>query len=276
MTMEIDWDEAPPAGYRRDARGNLVHEGNVSPVNRRTDEVVEKVHRFGAALSAQIWRYRDHTLSDVYELLDWIAGEYGASARTGQRKGNVTLTSFDGRRRVQLAQADRVAVGPEITAAQALIEECVAEWSERGNLKLRALVDQALVPDAAGTVPISQILRLRRVHIDDPRWRQVQDALSDALRPVGKAEYVRLHVRDAPTDPWRQVPLSLASVRRPEGEPEDAAAVLEARVRSAVAEARHAGMAQADIRAAVGEGARMRAKPRPKPDAEAPDQGEAE
>ena len=251
---KIDWDEGAPAGYRRDAKGNLVHESNVSPVDRETDETVTKVHRFGAALSAQMWRYRDHTLDDVYALIDRIVERYGGKA--GGRKGNVTLTSFDGRRRVTLAQADRIAVGPEIRAAQELIEECIAEWSERGNRKLRALVDQALGPDATGQVPVAHILRLRRVHIDDPRWRQVQHALSDALRPAGKAEYVRLHMRDDPTQPWRQVPLSLASVTRPYDEPESPASLLEIRVRSAVEEARHAGMNQEEIRTSVAEASR--------------------
>lgn len=271
MDGSIDWDEAPPPGYRRNAKGNLVHESNVTPTDKDTDEVVRKVHRFGTALSAQMWRYRMHTLDDVYGLADRIVERYGGKA--GGRRGNITLTSFDGRLRVVLAQADRIAVGPEIRAAQELIEECIEEWSERGNRKLRALVEQALVPDATGQVPVSHILRLRRVHIDDPRWRRVQDALSDALRPAGKAEYVRLHVRATPADPWQQVPLSLAAVRRPEGEPEDAAAILEARVRSAVEEARHAGMGQEAIRAALAEGGRKYRRRQP-PEADAAEASE--
>ena len=250
----IDWNEVPPDGYRRNARGDLVHEANINPVDVETDRTVEKIHRFGAALSAQMWRYRDHTLIDIYALLDRIVETYGGKA--GGRRGNVTLTSFDGRRKVTLAQAERIAVGPEIRAAQAMIEECIEDWSARGNKKLRALVDQALVPDATGQVPVSHILRLRRVHIDDPRWRNVQLALSDALRPAGKAEYIRLHKRDDPTQGWRQVPLSLASVIRPaelrETSPEEQ---LHDRVQSAVEEARHAGLAQTEIRNIIGHAA---------------------
>ena len=241
---EIDWGAAPPKGYWRNSRGDLVHEANIRPLERDMDAVVRKIHAFGGALSAQMWRFRAHTLDDIYGLTARAVEQYGGK-RPGGRKGGVTLATYDGCHRVVLAQADRIGVGPEILAAQALVEECLDEWAAQCNLKLRALVEQSFRPDATGQVSVAQLLRLRRIHIDDPRWRQLQAAIGDALRPEGKAEYIRLYERATPADPWVPVPLHLATVRRPDDDASsDPVEILRRRALAAIDEARHAGLGE--------------------------------
>ena len=244
--MEIDWNAPVPKGYWRDAKGNLVHERNVRPVDRDMDEVTRRIHGFGAPLSEQMWRFRDYTMSDIAEFTNRVVESYGAKLRG--RKGNLQIMTFDGCLKVNLAQAERVAVGPEIVAAQALIEQCVERWAERSSLKLRALVDQAFVAGPDGTVSVTHLLRLRRIEIDDEHWRQAQDAIADALRPAGKAEYIRLYRRDHPGQGWTQVPLHLATVTPP-AEPalRTAPEILARRVRAAIDEARAAGMREGAI-----------------------------
>ena len=243
---DIDWTAPVPNGYWRDAKGNLVHERNVRPVDRDMDEVVRRIQGFGAPLSEQMWRFRSYTIGDIAAFLDRVSDRYGA--KKGGRKGNVQLQTFDGCLRVNLAQAERIAVGPEIVAAQALVESCVERWASGSRRELRALVDQAFVAGEDGTVSVAALLRLRRVEIDDEEWRRAQDAIADALRPAGKAEYIRLYRRATPADPWEPVSLHLATVTRPPepvltGAPE----VLARRVRSAIDEARAAGMKEGAI-----------------------------
>lgn len=263
---DINWSAPPPKGYWRDVKGNLVHERNIKPVDRDMDAVVRRIHGFGVPLSEQMWRFRDYTMSDIAEFLGRVAERYGA--RLGGRKGNLQLITFDGCLRVTLTHADRIAVGPEIEAAQALIEQCVDEWAERSNLKLRALVDQAFVAGPDGTVSVTNLLRLRRVEIDDDAWRRAQDAIADAMRPVGKAEYIRLHARSTPDEEWAQVPLHLATVKRP-ADPaiRTAPEILARRVRSAVDEARAAGMREGEIMETLREAKRREVEPREAEDA---------
>ena len=244
----FDWDEPVPKGYRRNHNGDLVREANVSATDQDMDSVVQTIFGFGRALSAQMFRFRSHTLNDISAFVDRVVSGYGGKFKG--RKGNLSLTSFDGRKRVQIAVAEQISIGPEVEAAQAIVEACIDDWSKRGNLKLRALVDQAFKPDAAGRLSVSQLLRLRRVQIDDARWRQVQDAISDALRPIGKSEYVRLYQRSTPEQPWQQLPLNLATVRRQE-DSATPAEQLKLRLCSALAEARHLGLAETAIKEAL-------------------------
>ena len=250
MTDAADiWSAPIPDGYRRNHRGDLVHERNISDADLDQDGTVARIHQFGRALSAQMARYREHTLGDIMELRERVIGRY--NGKLGGGKGNITLTSFDGCRRVILSQAEHVEVGPEIEAAQALVDECLDEWAERSHLKLRALVTQAFRPASSdGRLSVSRLLGLRRVEIDDDRWRRAQLAIADALRPRTRSEYVRLYRRATPDDAWKQIPLHLATVRSVEdaSAPADQLAL---RVRSAVAEAVRGGMTRGDIRSAV-------------------------
>lgn len=257
--------EAPPKGYRTDGAGNLIREENIPPRALWEDEAVERICWFGDALSRSICRFLDRSLDDIDALRARLLEEYEADpakARLGGKKGNISLHSFDRRRRVVLAVADRVEVGPEIEAAAALIRECLDDWTERCRLELRALVEAAFRADESGRLSVAALLQLRRTEIGDPRWRMVQQAISDAVRPVGTAQYLRIYERDTSADPWRQVPLNLASARRRGGDGGDPREELVRRARRAVEEARHCGLSQADIGEALAEAKRLRAKPK--------------
>ncbi|MCY3689849.1 MAG: DUF3164 family protein [Gammaproteobacteria bacterium] len=249
MTDENDiWSAPVPAGYLRNHKGDLVHARNVSEADRDRDAVVGRIHGFGVALSAQMGRFREHTMGDILELRERVIARYGG--KLGGARGNITLTSFDGCRMVRLQQAEHIEIGPEIEAAQALVDECLEEWAGRSRLELRALVKAAFRPAVEGCVSVTKLLALRRVEIDDDRWRRFQAALADAMRPKSRSEYIRLYERRTPDDGWRQISLHLATVRTVELKP-DAPGQLALRVRSAVAEAMRGGMTRKQIRAAV-------------------------
>lgn len=241
----IDWDAPPPEGYVRNRHGDLIRRENVAPADLRQDALVEHILSFALPLSHQLARFRMRVLEEVDRHRTEILDEYGV--RRGGRAGNIQLISLDGRRRVLVAQADTIAVGPEIEAAHQLILECLDEWCGATEAPLRALVEAAFTPDATGRYSVSQILRLRRVHIDDPRWREAQRAIADALRPAGRVEYVRVQLRDDPRHPWREVPLRISAAEAPPAEADSPAVVLERRIRSAIAAARDDGLREGQI-----------------------------
>ena len=243
---ESIWQEAVPPGYRRNERGDLVRETNISERDRDMDTVVDRIFQYGTDLSRQMGRYRDYTLADIMGFAGRVTAEYGG--RIGGRKGNITLTSFDGCRRVQLAQATFVEAGPEITAVQAIIDECIEDWGRHSSINLRALVDAAFAPGPDGLISVTALVRLRQIEIEDDRWREAQRAIGDALRPRSRAEYIRLYHRDTPDSSWQPVPLDLARVTSPDTPPgSEAPDVLWRRIQSACQHARLAGLKERDI-----------------------------
>src|SRR3546814_2012080 len=113
--------------------------------------------------------FKGHTFEDVNGLQALIAQEYGVTV--GGRKGNITLTSFDGCEKVQVQVADLIEFGPELQAAKALVDECLSEWSADSRVELRALVSRVFNVDKEGQINRAELFMLLRFEIADERWR---------------------------------------------------------------------------------------------------------
>lgn len=203
----IDVDGKP---YLRDAKGNLVPVEAVKPADLLMDETVRKITGFARDLSAQIARFKGHTFEDVNGLQALIAQEYGASV--GGKKGNITLSSFDGCLKVQVQVADLLEFGPELQAAKALIDECLSDWSADSRVELRALVNKVFNVDKEGQINRAELFMLLRVQIADERWVRAMKAISDSIRVIGSRTYVRFYERAAPNAPWNAISIDLAAV----------------------------------------------------------------
>ena len=199
-----------PVGYRPDAKGRLVPETLVRPEDALEDQTTRRILAFGLDLADQVARFRSHTHADVAALLDLFAEKYGGGRRPG-RKGNYSLVSYDGRLKVVVQVQDRQVFGPELQIARQLIDELIAEWSEGSRAEIRALVQHAFQPDAEGRVNREAVFRLRRLEIDDDRWRQATRAIDDSIRVAGSKTYLRLYFRPNADAKWQPVPIDIAS-----------------------------------------------------------------
>lgn len=195
--------------YMADAKGALVPVELVKPQHQIEDEAVRKIMGFARELSAQVARFRGHTMTDLGEFDALLAQHYGGKARGGV-KGNRTYQSFDGLMKVQVQVADLVDFGPELQVAKALIDECLTEWAADARAEIRAVVTRAFDTDKEGRIDRAAIFMLLRLDIEDARWKRAQDAIREAMRVVGSREYVRFYERDRPDGTWRAVTIDMA------------------------------------------------------------------
>lgn len=200
-----------PGGYRRDSKGRLVPERLVKPQELLEDQTVAKILGYADDLEAQISRFRAHTFEDVGAFLDLLGERYGA--KRGGAKGNITLRSYDGTVKVQIAVADSMVFGPELQVAKELIDDCIEAWSEGARDEIKTLVQHAFKTDKEGEVSREAVFALRRVKIDDERWQRAMEAITDSIRIVGSKTYVRFYRRSSPEDRWRPVSIDIASAR---------------------------------------------------------------
>lgn len=195
--------------YMLDAKGALVPLELVKATHLLEDEAVRRIMGFAEALSAQVSRFRLHTLADVSDLLKLFEQEYGVER--GGTKGNVTLKSFDGTLKVQLAIADQVTFGPELQSAKALVDECLIEWAADSRPELRAIVQRAFNTEKEGLVNRSELFGLLRLDIEDERWQRAMKAIKDSIRVDGTKEYVRFYRRPNTTAGWSPVTIDVAA-----------------------------------------------------------------
>lgn len=194
--------------YMADAKGSLVPVELVKPADKLEDEMVRKIMGFARDLSAQVARFRGHTMTDLGEFDALLQQEYGVTK--GGAKGNRTYQTFDGLEKVTVQVADFVDFGPSLQVAKTLVDECLNEWSADAPPELRAIVTRAFNTDKEGQINRSEIFMLMRFDIEDPRWKRAMDAIRDAMRVTGSKQYVRFHERAAVTDAWQAVTIDLA------------------------------------------------------------------
>ena len=194
--------------YLPDAKGAFVPVELVKPQHKLEDETVRKIIGFARSLSAQIARFRGHTMTDLGEFDALLEQEYGG--RRGGAKGNRTYQTFDGLLKVQVQVSDTIDFGPELQIAKGLIDECLNEWSDDARPEIRAVVTRAFNTDKEGQINRAEIFTLLRLDIEDECWRRAQDAIRDAIRVVGSREYVRFYEREHFKGEWRLITIDLA------------------------------------------------------------------
>lgn len=186
---------AVPAGHRQDAKGRLVPESQIKPIDAARDDLVRELFAKAQTLHNTLREFKMAAFADIAAFVDLSANEYGVSL--GGNKGNVSLLSFDGELRVQRAIADNITFDERLQAAKKLIDECLRDWTADARPELATLVQDAFRVDQAGNIRTGQVLALRRLDITDERWQRAMHAIGDAVQVVGSKSYLRFHRRDA-------------------------------------------------------------------------------
>ena len=129
----------------------------------------------------------------------------------GGKKGNVSLTSFDGKYRVQISVSDTIIFDERLQIAKNLIDECIGDWSAGSDTKIMTLVNDAFQVDKEGQVSTYRVLGLRRHDFDHPKWLKAMEAISDAMQVTSTTEYIRVYERDE-HGKYQQIPLDFSKV----------------------------------------------------------------
>lgn len=194
--------------YWRDAKGNLTPAELVKEIDKARDALVHEWVERGRDLSKAISHFKEGIFGDVQAFIELSAEKYGA--KVGGNKGNVTLFSYDGKYKIQRAINESLQFDERIQAAKVLIDECLNEWSEGSRPELKALIERAFNVDKEGNLNTSRILGLRRVEIQDSRWQNAMQAISESVQVVSSKAYVRLYERVGESDQYVPIALDVA------------------------------------------------------------------
>ena len=194
--------------YWRDAKGNLTPAELVKEIDKARDTLVHEWVERGRDLSKAISHFKEGIFGDVQAFIELSAEKYGA--KVGGNKGNVTLFSYDGKYKIQRAINESLQFDERIQAAKVWIDECLNEWSEGSRPELKALIERAFNVDKEGNLNTSRILGLRRVEIQDSRWQNAMQAISESVQVVSSKAYVRLYERVGETDQYVPIALDVA------------------------------------------------------------------
>lgn len=199
-----------PPGYWKDASGSLIPESKVKDIDKLRHQVVTDLCQMAKQNRDGLAEFKVKAMQEVAALVATSMEQYGV--KTGGEKGNVTLTSFDGKYKLVRQMQDRIVFGEQLMAAKALIDACVHEWAQGASDNIKALVNHAFQTDKEGKINTGRVLGLRRLAIADEAWQVAMQAIADSMQTASTTPYVRFYERDDGTGEYRAISLDVAAV----------------------------------------------------------------
>ena len=203
-----DFSGEVPEGMMRTSEGKIVRAADVYPRFILEDQVVNDLVARADELHAAIVAFKQACFDDIEAFRTLMFERYRVGM--GGRRGGLNLRSYDDRLRVEVSTADSLSFGPELEAAKALIDECLEDWSRGAHASLRTVVSDAFHVGEGKKIRMDRVLGLRRLDIDDPRWKRAMEAIGDAVRKDHSKAYVRLYRRDTPEKDFEQIVLDVS------------------------------------------------------------------
>ena len=195
--------------YMEDAQGRQVPIEMVKEIDKLRDQTVREIMKRTLAMRDSLAAFKRGMWSDIQEFLALSAEQHGVTF--GGKKGNITITTFDGHYKLVVAVNDAMQFNEKLQVAKELIDACIRRWSGGARPELKTLVDDAFYVDKAGKINTDRVLGLRRLAITDPEWGKAMEAITDSIQVVSSKTYVRFYERTE-DGAYTQIPLDVAAL----------------------------------------------------------------
>lgn len=195
--------------FMTDGMGRQVPVEMVRDIDKLRDQTVREIARKALDMKGKLVAFKNEMRGDLLSFLELSSERFGKTY--GGKKGNITLTSYDGSLKLILAVNERIVFDERLQVAKGIIDDCINRWSEGSRGEIRALVNNAFYVDKAGSINTARILGLRRLDIADPEWKRAMEAITESVQVSGSKEYLRVYAREENGE-YRQVPLDVAAL----------------------------------------------------------------
>lgn len=199
-----------PEGFMTNAQGHLVPVEKVKPIDKLRDDLVLSIVKKARDQQDELRKFKLEVESEIAALVSISAEQY--ECKLGGEKGNVTLTSYDGRYKVLRANSDNITFDERLLAAKELIDECIRRWSAGTSPEIRALIQGAFQTDKAGKINTGRVLSLNKLDIQDEQWLAAMDAIRDSVTVHSSKLYFRIYKRIGNSKKWAPIPLDIAAL----------------------------------------------------------------
>lgn len=193
--------------YMEDSQGRQVPVELVKPIDLLRDQTVKEIMQKTFAQRDLLKKFKEDVWSDIQEFLHISSEQHGVEH--GGKKGNITLTTYDGKYKLMVAVSDNLQFNEKLQVAKQLIDNCIKRWSKGIRPEIKVLIDDAFQVDKQGNINTNRVLGLRRLQIDDPEWLEAMQCITDSLTVISSKTYLRFYQR---TDKgaYEQIPLDVA------------------------------------------------------------------
>jgi len=196
--------------YMTDPQGRMVPVDMVKDIDKLRDQTVRAIMAEALKTRDGLADFKRRIRDDILAFVGTSAEQYGL--KWGGKKGNLTISTYDGKYRLVVSMADQIVFDERLQVARDLIGDCIEKWSEGSRSEIRILVQDAFQTDKAGKINTARVLGLRRLEISDPDWQRAMAAIQDSITVSGSKQYLRFYERSDATGEYVQIPLDVAAL----------------------------------------------------------------
>ena len=180
--------------YMTDSQGRPVPEELVKEIDKLRDQTVRRIAGEALKMKDVLSAFKQRIRDDIYTFVDLSFQQYGKSY--GGKKGNITLSTFDGKYRLVVATDENIVFDERLQAAREIIGDCLDKWSDGARPEIRLLVNDAFQVDKTGKISTARVLGLRRLEISDGDWQKAMKAITESIQVSGSKQYLRFYELD--------------------------------------------------------------------------------
>ena len=198
--------------YWTNKKGEKVHPDMVRADDKLKHElvnkIIEKVHKKREALS----EFKAEVLEEIDSYIELLRSEYNLDPMANSNKGNITLQSFDGLRKVAISVSTHIEFDEKLGLAKEKIDQFLKAETESASPVLKTLVMKVFEVDKKGNINAKQVLALKSYDIQEPLWLEAMEIIDDAIEVVGSKSYIRFYERKSTEDKWENISLSFSDI----------------------------------------------------------------
>lgn len=194
-----------------DNKGRPVPEEYIKPLDKMRDAMVESIHKRARKLESDILAAKLMFIAEVDAYLEAKAKD--SKVREGW-KGNITLDSFDGSKRIERSIDDVIGFSEQLQMVKTLVDEWISERLKGVDESLGKVIAQAFSVDKKGRINTAMILKLLNLDIEDPKWKKAMKLLKESIQVTATRQYLSISEKFTSDsgEEWRQVCLNFAAI----------------------------------------------------------------
>lgn len=194
--------------FREDSRGGWMPESSIKPQDILKDDLVESAADKIVDMRDKMKQLNQEIKDEIRAYIELIGEKYGVKLKGN--KGNITLTSYDGKTRIVISISESIYLDENVIAAKELIDEYLEDEIKDASFDIKQLVTSAFRVKQ-GVLDVRSILKLRSLRIDDERWKKAMDIIADSIVVKSSKSCLRLYKQNA-EGTMEYVPLDFAVI----------------------------------------------------------------
>lgn len=176
--------------FREDSRGAWMPESSIKPQDILKDDLVESAADKIVDMRDKMKQLNQEIKDEIRAYIELIGEKYGV--RLKGNKGNITLTSYDGKTRIVISISESIYLDENVIAAKELIDEYLEDEIKDASFDIKQLVTSAFRVKQ-GVLDVRSILKLRSLRIEDERWKKAMDIIADSIVVKSSKSCLRLY-----------------------------------------------------------------------------------